>query len=154
MSDYELTMNLKEMSELCCGSRTLSQEGGTERGSNSQADSRYYVSHLCVPMVKYPAGMTWGQEDLVEFTVSEVPNHCDREPLADCPISRENVGARRGYDFLLLAPSDLLLPARIYLLCLLPSQSSLGLAFKNASLWGNIAGSNHDRDICLFVSLP
>lgn len=81
MSDYELTMNLKEMAGLCCGSRTLSREGGTERGK-SQADSGYYVSHLCVPVVKYPAGMTWGQEDLVEFTVSEVTNHCDRVPLA------------------------------------------------------------------------
>lgn len=99
-------MNLKEMAGLCCGSRTLSQEGGTERSSNSQADSRYYVSHLCVPMVKYPASMTWRQEDLVEFTVSEVPNHCDRVPLADCPISREKVGARRGYDFLSPDPSD------------------------------------------------
>lgn len=81
MSDYELTMNLKEMAGLCCGSQTLSQEGGTERGK-SQADSGYYVSHLCVPVVKYPAGLTWEQEDLVEFTVSEVPNHCDRVPLA------------------------------------------------------------------------
>lgn len=51
-------------------------------------------------VIKYPADMTWGQEDLVELTVLEVPNHCDRKPPADCPISRDEVGARRVHNFL------------------------------------------------------
>lgn len=104
--------------------------------------------------MKYPADITWwGKEDLVELIILEVPNPCDREPPDDCPRSRDKVGARRAYNSLWPASSDLLPPARISLQFPLPSPKKSGINIRKHKLIRNTADLSHDKDISLFASL-